>query len=78
MAEDTSGIFKQSWKLNDSKSNFEAALCKEVLYLKKVDQEFEKITNQARLPNSELSQERLLYTSNIPCVTGATNHGLIL
>ena len=35
--EEDAGIFKQSWVITNAKSNFETALCKEVLYLKKMN-----------------------------------------
>ena len=77
-AVDPSGIFKQSWKLTDAASNFETALCKEVLYLKQMNQEYENLTNQAWLGNSELGKEKLLSRSRIPGITGETNVGSIL
>ena len=64
--------------MQNAKSNFETSLCKEVLYLKKMNREYEKITNQKRISNSVYGKEKLLYTSNIPEITGETNKGSIL
>ena len=59
-------------------TDFETSLRNEVSYLKKMEQNFEAITKQQTMHNTELDKAKLLHMSTIPAITGHTNYGTVM